>query len=175
MNGATGQSGEEAVDHRRDASKDLEKRFRDCTKSGMRVFGEINGRHQTDRNGNEHGDKADKGCPGENRIAPNEPSEATWSSRNAICGLHSKPNKNWKGDTFSKNRKDSNKSERTIPIVVRMAMVEAMTQKDHADAFDQVPRAEVGAYKLQSKVMPKIARQSANTNLAAALVCNSVL
>ena len=67
MNGATVKRCKEAVDHRRDAGKNLEKRFRDRAKSGMRVFGEIDGRHQTDRNGNQHRDKTDEGCPSEDR------------------------------------------------------------------------------------------------------------
>ena len=56
--------------------------------------------------------------------APKLPDWPTCSARIAICGLHSRPNRNSLGGTSWKKRIASNKSDRTIPTVVKIASVE---------------------------------------------------
>ena len=55
---------------------------------------------------------------------PNAPEEPIWSARIAIWGLHFNPNRNSHTGIFWKNRMASYKTDRTMPIVVNMAMVE---------------------------------------------------
>ena len=62
-----------------------------------------------------------------------------------------------------------------MPIVVRMAMVEAMTRKTMPTRSTKFRARKSERINFNPKVIPKIARQSTNTNLAAALICNSVL
>ena len=57
-------------------------------------------------------------------IAPNAPWLATWSSLIAVWGLHARPNKKSKKGTFSKKRIASKINEKTIPIVVIIAITE---------------------------------------------------
>ena len=63
--------------------------------------------------------------PANTGIAPNAPDAPTWSARMAVCGLHSSPNRKSIGEILVKKAIASNSSDRTIPTVVRMAMVEA--------------------------------------------------
>ncbi len=57
--------------------------------------------------------------------APNAPEAPTWSARIAVCGLHCKPNKKSNNGTSRKNRNASTNTERKMPIVVRIATLDA--------------------------------------------------
>ena len=57
--------------------------------------------------------------------APKAPDEPTWSARMASCGLQFRPNRNSVIGTIWKKRIDSNSTEMTMPMVVKMAMLEA--------------------------------------------------
>ncbi len=57
--------------------------------------------------------------------APKLPDEPTWSARIAVCGLQLSPNRNSVIGTCWKNRIASNSTDRTIPMVVKIAMLEA--------------------------------------------------
>jgi hypothetical protein len=67
--------------------------------------------------------------PAKTGIAPKAPEEPTWSVRIAIWGLHSKPNKNSVIGITLKKRIASNSTDKTIPMVVKMAKVEQAMRK----------------------------------------------
>ena len=56
--------------------------------------------------------------------APKAPEAPTWSARMAVWGLHRVPKKNSRGETFWKKSRDSNRTDSTIPRVVRIAIDE---------------------------------------------------
>ena len=62
--------------------------------------------------------------PANSGMAPNAPEEPTWSSRIAIWGLQSRPNRKSVTPTWPKKRIASNSTESTMPRVVKIAMVE---------------------------------------------------
>ena len=65
-----------------------------------------------------------RSVPVKTGMAPKEPPAVTWPSRMGICGSQLRPKKNSSGETRSKKRKASNRSESTMPSVVRMAISE---------------------------------------------------
>ncbi len=68
--------------------------------------------------------------PANSGTAPKAPEEPTWSARSAVCGLHSRPNRNSVTGTLSKKRSDSNSTDSTMPTVVRIA-TEALRSSSH--------------------------------------------
>ena len=62
-----------------------------------------------------------KNVPANIGTAPKDPSAAVWPSLIGIKGYHSVLNKNSNIDTSAKKRRLSNISEKTIPIVVKIA------------------------------------------------------
>src|SRR6056300_210406 len=62
--------------------------------------------------------------PTKRGTAPNEPDAPTWSARIAVCGLQCVPVINSQKEIWLKNRSDSNSTERTIPSVVNIAIME---------------------------------------------------
>ena len=73
-------------------------------------------------------------------MAPNAPPAVTWPSRIGICGSQLRPKKNSRGETLSKNRNASNRSDRTMPSVVDRGTV-----RDARLALGGVARAEFGS------------------------------
>ena len=67
--------------------------------------------------------------PANSGTAPKAPELPTWSSRMAVCGLHSVPNRNSVNETRRKKRTASNRSESTMPMVIRTATVEHAIRK----------------------------------------------
>ena len=62
--------------------------------------------------------------PASTGIAPKAPEEPTWSARMAICGLHSSPNRKSVTGTVWKKRMASYNTDNTMPMVVKMAIME---------------------------------------------------
>ena len=60
--------------------------------------------------------------------APKLPEEPTWSARIAVCGLQLRPNRNSLNGTSRKKRIASNNTDSTMPMVVRIAMLDAATR-----------------------------------------------
>ena len=57
--------------------------------------------------------------------APKAPDDPTWSLRIAVWGLHSRPKRNCVIGTSRKKRIASNSTEKTMPTVVKTAMLDA--------------------------------------------------
>ena len=67
--------------------------------------------------------------PAKRGTAPKAPEEPTWSSRIAVCGLHSSPNMKAEKGMWPKKRMASKSTESTMPMVVKIATSELMTRK----------------------------------------------
>ena len=71
-----------------------------------------------------------RNVPASTGTEPNAPVEPTWSGLMATWGLHLSPNRNSCTGMTLKNLMDSKITDRTIPRVVKMAMVaQAMNRK----------------------------------------------
>ena len=64
-----------------------------------------------------------RNVPASTGTDPNAPVEPTWSGLIATWGLHFSPNRNSRMGMTSKNLMDSKMTDKTIPTVVKMAMV----------------------------------------------------
>src|SRR3546814_6852685 len=103
-----------------------------------------------------------KMVPQNSGIAPNAPDEPAWSGRIAVCGLQLVPNRNSMGETRLKKRSDSNRSERTMPSVVRIDQGCEEEEPHH-----QSPDPSAGAE------MRREARSDENTSEVQLLMRNS--
>ena len=101
--------------------------------------------------------------PQKSGIAPNAPDEPAWSARIAVCGLQFVPNRNSAGLTIEKKRIDSNRSEATIPAVVRIAISEARSSTPITSRSTRVRARKWGDTRVKAKAPPAKASSSATT------------
>ena len=80
--------------------------------------------------------------PAKSGTAPKAPELPTWSARIAVCGLHCRPNRNSCIGTCAKKRRASNSSDRTMPTVVKTAIVEQAISTISRRPLDAVARAQ---------------------------------
>ena len=95
--------------------------------------------------------------PANSGTAPKLPVDPTWSARMAVCGLQLRPKRNSVTGTSRKKRIASNTTERTIPTVVRMAMLEAATNNTSTNRSTRLRARKSGEILLQANTPPNTA------------------
>ena len=108
--------------------------------------------------------------PAKSGTAPKAPEDPTWSSRIAVCGLQPRPNRKSASGTWPKKRIASNSTERTMPMVVKIATVEHAIRKTLTIRSTWFLARSAGVTRRQAAPSPAIATASTTTTDAAALV-----
>ena len=106
--------------------------------------------------------------PTNSGMAPKAPDAPTWSARMAICGLHSVPKRKPVTGTAWKKRIDSNSTESTIPMVVRMAIVELTMSRPSTIRSTEFRARLSGSMVRQAMALQNAARASTATQMAMA-------
>ena len=113
--------------------------------------------------------------PANSGIAPKAPEDPTWSSRIAICGLQSRPNRKSVIPTWPKKRIASNSTESTMPSVVKIATVELAISAMRTICSTWLRARRAGDTRRQARPSPAMAIASTTTAAAAVLVrCRSM-
>ena len=110
--------------------------------------------------------------PANRGIAPNVPSLATWSDLIAVCGLQLKLKRNSVRGTLPKNRMVSNKSERTIPTVVIIAISEQTRRKILKTRSTEMRARNFGEIRLRANIRQPRHKAMTTANSAKDPMCH---